>query len=355
MFSILKVLNMHQGPMHSIRITRELEMQGFKLSERTVRYYLKQLDKLGYTERTTKRGRQVTRKGKDELASSFTTERVGFIIDTMNNLSFMATLNPDTLRGTVILNITFIEEEAIYDAIKLLKVTLNSPYAISNRVIIQQGGGYIGHIRVPDGVYCIGTVCSVTLNAIFLKAGIPVRSKFGGIVEVIDRTPARFLSLISYQHSSVPPLELFMKSRMTDVLGALKTGTGKILGSFREIPGVSINDAKRLSEKMVARGFGGIILFGQPGKSVLDIPVTSDTVGIVVLGGLNPVAAFEEAQIPTKTHAMATLVDYLELNPIEMYDMRPASTFQNPHSTLSDMAHMYHTAATAHDCPFSLD
>jgi len=320
MLSILKILNTHQGSMHSIHITRELEKQGLKLSERTVRYYLKQLDGHGYTECATKRGRQITKKGKDELASNSATERVGFIIDAMNNLSFLTTFNPDTLRGTVILNVTFVEEEAIHDAIKLLQITLNSPYAISNRVIIQKAGGYVGHIRVPDGVYCVGTVCSITLNAIFLKAGIPVRSKFGGIVEVIDQTPSRFLSLISYHHSSVPPLELFMKSRLTDVLGVLNTGTGKILGSLREIPGVSITNAKRLSEKIAEKGFGGIILFGQPGRPVLDIPVTSDMVGIVVLGGLNPVAAFEEAQIPTKTRAMATLVDYLELTPVEMYD-----------------------------------
>jgi len=127
------------------------------------------------------------------------------------------------------------------------------------------------------------------------------------------------------------------------VLGVLKTGTGKILGSLREIPRVSIDYAKRLSEKMTEKGFGGIILFGQPGRSVLDIPVTSDMVGIVVLGGLNPVAAFEEARIPTKTNAMATLVDYLELNPIEMYDTFPG------------MIHIHRTTASAGARQFALD
>jgi uncharacterized Fe-S cluster-containing MiaB family protein len=40
----------------------------------------------------------------------------------------------------------------------------------------------------------------------------------------------------------------------------------------------------------------------------------------VVLGGLNPVAALEEAEIPSESHAMATLADYLELSPMQAYE-----------------------------------
>jgi len=41
--------------------------------------------------------------------------------------------------------------------------------------------------------------CSVTINGIFLKAGIPVTSRFGGVVEIVDGKPERFISLISYE------------------------------------------------------------------------------------------------------------------------------------------------------------
>ena len=73
-------------------------------------------------------------------------------------------------------------------------------------------------------------------------------------------------------------------------------------------------------KKMKETGFDGIILFGKPGEQLLGVPVTAGRVGLVVLGGLNPVTALEEAEIPTESHAMATLADYLELSAVQAYE-----------------------------------
>jgi repressor of nif and glnA expression len=43
---------------------------------------------------------------------------------------------------------------------------------------------------------------------------------------------------------------------------------------------------------------------------ILGIPVRVDRVGIVVPGGLNPIAAAEEAGIETESRALTALVDY---------------------------------------------
>jgi hypothetical protein len=187
-------------------------------------------------------------------------------------------------------------------------------------MLLRRGGERLGDLLVPPGTIGIGTVCSITVNSIFLKAGIPVTSRFGGVVEIVDNRPTRFLSAISYEASSIAPLEVFMKSRMTDVLGTLKSGNGRILGSFREIPEVSLTEARRLNEKMKEAGFDGIIVFGKPGEQLFGMPVNAGRVGLVVLGGLNPVAALEEAEIPTESHAMATLADYMELSPVQAYE-----------------------------------
>ena len=93
----------------------------------------------------------------------------------------------------------------------------------------------------------LGTICSVTINGIFLKAGIPIASRFGGVVETDNGTPRRFVSLISYDGSSLDPLEVFIKSKMTDVSGAAAGRAGKVLASFREIPIVCLEKAKKLS------------------------------------------------------------------------------------------------------------
>ncbi len=95
--------------------------------------------------------------------------------------------------------------------------------------------------------------------------------------------------------------------------GVAKHNSGKILASFREIPVVSINEAEILGKKLSGKGLGDLVLFGKPNQPLLDIPVGVDKVGMIVVGGLNPVAAVEESGIPTETMAMSTLFDYSKL------------------------------------------
>jgi hypothetical protein len=130
----------------------------------------------------------------------------------------------------------------------------------------------------------LGTICSVTINGIFLKAGIPVASRFGGVVETANGKPLRFVSLISYDGSSLDPLEVFIKSKMTRVVSAVGMRSGNILASFREIPVVCWEEAQRLAKKVADRGIKGILLIGDPNRSLLEMPVGIDRVGMVVVG-----------------------------------------------------------------------
>ncbi len=319
-FTILSLVAEKPEGVTSSWITRHLHDRGTDVSERTVRHYLQMLEEKGYVEAERKRGRTITEKGKQELSHGFVSARVGFVINRINNLSFLSDFNIDTQKGKVILNVSYIAEEKAAEAVRLLAKVLDSPFATSDRIIIAPQGGMLGDLCIPPGHIGIGTVCSITLNGIFLKAGIPVTSRFGGIVDIVDHTPTGFASVISYESSSVAPLEIFIKSRMTDVTGVLNNGSGKILGSFREIPEASVADARRLNEKMKKHGFHGIILFGRPGETLLGIPVTADKVGMVVLGGLNPIAALEEAEIPTESRAMATLSEFGDLRPVHGFE-----------------------------------
>jgi repressor of nif and glnA expression len=318
-FSILTSLDKSRRTLSSVDLARDLGSSGIDLSERTVRHYLKLLDSMGYTVAEGKKGRKITPKGKEELSRGFVSARVGFVINKINSLSFATDLSLETGRGRIILNLTYIPKERVNEALELLAVILQSPYSVSSRIILRETGERLGDVVIPEGQVGIGTVCSITLNGVFLKAGIPVVPRYGGIVEVRNDEPQRFLSVISYEGSSVAPLELFMKSRMTDVLGAVNSGDGRILGSFREIPEVSLADAKRLHVRMTQQGFGGIILFGQTNEPLLGVPVAAERAGVVVLGGLNPIAALEEAGIALESHAMAMLIDYSALSPVDFY------------------------------------
>jgi hypothetical protein len=231
-------------------------------------------------------------------------------------LSYLTDLDLESRHGNIILNISYFPESNLGDAIRLMKPVFSSPYVMSKTVTLKRSGEKIGEVIVPQGQVGFGTVCSVTINGIFLKMGIPVTSKFGGVLQ-INGEPTRFTAVIAYEGSSLDPLEIFIKSRMTDVLGAVGNHFGKILASFREVPVVSIEKAVKLQETLKEKGIGGILLIGNPNQPLLEIPVGMDKAGIIVVGGLNPIAALEEAGIPTLTRAMSTLFPFSELVPFE--------------------------------------
>lgn len=313
MFTILRVLGKHQGTTGSAELAKELLSHGIELSERTVRHYLKLLDEKGLTQVQGKRGRIITEKGRGELNNAFVSERINFVISRIDSLSYLTDFNIDAQRGNVILNISFFPEKRLKDALRVMAKVFDSPYVMSNRIIVARGEERIGDVVVPEGAIGIGTICSITLNGIFLKAGIPVCSKYGGVVEIENGNPKRFTSLISYEGSSLDPLEIFIKSGMTDVNGVIRENSGKILASMREIPVVSINEVDKLRERIAKKGLGGTILFGKPNQPLLDIPVGVDRVGMIVVGGLNPVAAAQESGIYTESLAMSTLFEYSKL------------------------------------------
>jgi len=313
MYTILRVLDRQQNIMGSTELSRELLPHGIELSERTVRHYLKMLDENGLTFVQGKRGRTITEKGRSELNNSFVSERVNFVISKMDSLSYLTDFNIDAMKGNIILNISFFPEKKLRDALRVMAEVFSSPYVMCNKIIMAKNGERIGDVVIPEGTIGLGTVCSITLNGIFLKTGIPVSSKYGGVIEIQEGIPKRFVSLISYEGSSLDPLEIFIRSRMTDVAGVIKQNSGKILASFREIPVVSVNEAENLSNKMIRKGIGGKIIFGKPNQPLLDIPVGADKVGMIAVGGLNPIAAAEESGIHTESMAMSTLFEYSKL------------------------------------------
>jgi repressor of nif and glnA expression len=313
MLAILKVLDKYPDKILGSReISRQLKLHGVELTERTVRYHLRILDERGFTHVIGKEGRMITQKGKEELSQAMVSEKVGFVISKIETLSYLTNLDFEKMEGDIILNVSFFPEEKLKEAIKIMKPVFSSQYVMSDRIVMHKSGEKIGDLTVSEGKIGLGTVCSVTINGIFLKAGIPVTSKFGGVLQ-INNEPTRFTALISYEGSSLDPLEIFIKSKMTDVRGVVKGSSGKILASFREIPVVSLDRAKELSEMMKEKGIGGILFFGNPNQPLLEMPVSMDKAGMIIVGGLNPIAALEEAGIPTVSKAMSTLYKFSDL------------------------------------------
>ncbi|MDX9714807.1 MAG: NrpR regulatory domain-containing protein [Dissulfurispiraceae bacterium] len=315
--TILKILDRHSDIIGSGEISKELKIHGIDLTERTVRYHLKLLDEMGMTKVFGKEGRKITGKGRDELKNSCVPERLGFVISKIEACSYQTTIDLGTLKGKVILNISYLPEDRLDESLHLMANVFRTSYVMSDRVVIARSGERIADMVVPQGRAAIGTVCSVTINGIFLKAGIPVASRFGGVLEINKGVPRRFLSLISYEGSSLDPLEVFIRSKMTDVAGAVNYGSGMILASYREIPVICLAQVKELANRMKEKGISGVLHIGEPNRPVFEVPVGIDKVGVVIVGGLNPLALLEESGISTDSKAMSTLFEFSEMTPLQ--------------------------------------
>jgi repressor of nif and glnA expression len=191
-------------------------------------------------------------------------------------------------------------------------------YAMGTMVALLSPGEQVGQMAVPEGAVGIATVCSITVNGVLVAHGIPTHSRFGGLLELREHKPTRFAEFINYDGTTLDPLEIFIRSVMTDYVGATRTGNGLIGASFREVPADSRDHVLALAKQMERVGLGAVYLVGWPGQQLLEIPVSEGRLGLVVIGGLNPVAILEEKGIPVyRTGALAGLVDYGRLFPYE--------------------------------------
>jgi repressor of nif and glnA expression len=162
----------------------------------------------------------------------------------------------------------------------------------------------------------LGTISAVTIDGLLRSQGVPVIAKFGGLVEMVEGRPVRFTQIIHYDATSIDPLEIFIKGSMTSVRRAASSGDGVIGASFREIPAAALPKVIAIRASIDRIGVGGILMIGVPGRSVLDVPVASGHVGVVVPAGLNSCAAVEESGISTENVAVAIPFDFNELESV---------------------------------------
>ncbi len=308
--AILRILKTQQGPQSSSRITRELEATGYDMPERTVRFYLQKLDEEGLTSRVGKRGRVITGRGIKELDSSRIMERVGFLSAKIDQMTYGMNFDLNTRSGTVVVNITLVEPPQVSERLELICKVFEQGYAMGQMVTLLAPGEKCDSITVPRGMIGIGTVCSITLNGVLLKCGVPANSRFGGLLELHNRSPQRFVEIITYEGTTIDPLEVFIRSGMTDYVGAVTTGSGRIGASFREFPSQSRDLVQEMAARLEEIGLGGFMDIGRNSQPVLDVPVSEGRVGAIVIGGLNPVAILEETGVRVYSRALAGLMDF---------------------------------------------
>lgn len=226
-------------------------------------------------------------------------EQVKFLLSKAWNLINMVDFDLETQKGRVIANISHVNKEDLEDALDLFFEVMSEPeYCVSKYFKI-----------IPDlkeGKTSIATVCSLTIDGILNKKGIPSAPQYGGILETQTKNP-RFIELTAYSGSSLDPHEIYLTKGMTSVLEAVNS-SGRILASLKEIPYIARPDALEVLGEVKKAGFS-ILKVGKPSELIYNAKVEMYHAGIITPGGLNPIAAIREAGIHVEPKAVEAMLD----------------------------------------------
>ena len=314
--AILRVLRDAGGTVGSVEIARALRLYGFDLSARTIRLYLSEMEEgefVASAGRGRKGGRRITPTGLAEIDDAMVAVRVGFTAAKVDALTWQMTFNPVSAQGTVIINVTLVEEALLAGAIETMLPVYEAGLSMGDYLALARPGERLGGFQVPEGKAGIGTICSVTLNGALLSARIPMAARFGGVLEMDEKRPVRFTDVIYYDGTSLDPLQIFIKGGLTSVGEVARTGKGRIGASFREFPTAALSEVTRLLRRLKRLGLDGVVMVGPPGQPLLDFPVHEGRTGLIVAGGMNPAAALEEAGFEITTCPMSGPYDFARL------------------------------------------
>jgi len=311
--SILKILSECQDPLGARVIANRLKDHGIELGERAVRYHLKLMDERGLTRLVGRDGRLITEQGLEEGRSALVKYKVGFAISRIELLAFRTNFDTKKRTGPIPVNVSLFPKSRFNKAIQAMKPAFEAGICVSDLVAVASEGKKLGEFVIPEGKVGLATVCSIVINGCLLKAGVPADSRFGGILQIREHKPFRFVELINYSGSSLDPSEVFIRAKMTAVKDAVTKGEGRILANFREIPAMCRNIAEDVVARLKEAGLDGLLAVGNTSEPVCEVPVELNRIGMILIGGMNPVAAAEEAGIEAENHAMGTVMEYKEL------------------------------------------
>ncbi len=242
-----------------------------------------------------------------------------FVTHSIDDFAMQVTYNPATNDGKLVYNLSFVRNEDLEFAIGILKDAYKTGLAASGLVRMIPSGKKLGDFTVPEGQTAICTVCSVTFDGLLIRRGVPVNPIGGGVVEIENRSPVRFIHMILYEHTTIDPLQVLNSQRLTSVTSVMRTGSGKILANIREFHMEAEPLVGEVLDDLADSSFIGILEVGMPNVSLLGVPVSPQFIGISCVGGTNPLAAIKESGRVVTTSAMKGLMDVSEMMEIRDY------------------------------------
>ncbi|NHV98931.1 MAG: DUF128 domain-containing protein [Thaumarchaeota archaeon] len=314
---ILRILSESNEPVGSTTISRELVKRGLFTNERTVRNYLKTLEDKGLVLSRGKNGRLITEAGLKELIDSLTYQRLDFVLTRYLSLAYLVTFTPKSNRGRVVANVTLIDKNHLDRALEVLRSLNDAKLLLAPFLKIIDEGETYENISVDKDRAALLTVCNLTVDGILIRSGIPLILKYGGILQFVNKKPMRFVELMSYEGTTVPPLEVFTYRNMTSITGFLKTGTGLIPANYREIPKEARDRVESILSNLSLIGWNILSVIGLPEEPMLGVPVGAGRCGVSIISGVTPTAALKETGLNVEVFAPHCLTRIEDMKPIE--------------------------------------
>jgi repressor of nif and glnA expression len=302
---ILRILKEHREPVGAKRLSELMAERGFILSDRAVQYYLSYLDTMGFTEKVGNQGRILTAAGFQETDNALVDDRIGFVISKLERLAYRSTFDPATGTGDVAYNLSIVPDESL-DRIQAAfdeVVTAGCGFFSSYRIIDHDP-------RIPHGSSGIITICSISMDGVFQRNGVPVKMAYGGRLEIEGGDPKRFVDLIGYRGTTIDPLELFISSGLTSINRYCRTRSGIALANVREVPSSALAQVEDTIRQMKQCGF--IFPVGM-GNKVFNLPHNPYRLSIVAFSGLNYIGNSAEQGFDIRTEIGAGNIPFTKV------------------------------------------
>ena len=242
-----------------------------------------------------------------------------FINNRIEDLAMEVTYDPLANTGKIIFNLSLIPKENMETAISLFRNAYRAGLSVSDKVRFFDEGTRLEGLTIPAGFAGICTMCTITLDGILLRRGIPIQPVGGGLMEIVDRVPRRFTHMILYEATTIDPLEVLVAQDLTSILRVMKEGSGTILANLRECHMEAESLVIGLLDDFSDIGFTGILEVGAPNVPILGVAVNPQYFGVAMVGGTNPMAALKEEGIRVVTKALKGVMDVAEMGSIRDY------------------------------------
>jgi repressor of nif and glnA expression len=241
------------------------------------------------------------------------TKPIVFAISRIENMMYQVTFDPIEGSGVIAANVSIIRDSDLDDALFIFESVMKSGLGVGSYIRVIRDQASFGNIRLEDNECAIVTPCSITIDSVLLKSGVPVRPVFGGIVQIKKGIPVRFTDILTYESTTIDPIDALMSQELTSVTGVVSTGSGKILANVRVVPMHARERVEGILLTLKLANFDGILFVSEPNTDVLGVRTMRDHIGIVAIGGTNPMAAVQEQGIPIRTQALSELIDIDEM------------------------------------------